>query len=68
MTEQSLALLKNPSSTSYSRAFAALREDTREWWKEQLSWRRGDYEEGVKPYRADGESLMRFLESEILPW
>jgi hypothetical protein len=33
-----------------------------------LSWKRSDYEEGVKPYRANGESLKRFLESEILPW
>jgi hypothetical protein len=68
MTEKALALLKNPSATAYASAVAALRDDTREWWEEQLSWKRSDYEEGVKPYRANGESLKRFLESEILPW
>ena len=68
MTERALGLLKNNSSTAYGSAVAVLRDDTREWWEEQLSWKRGDYEEGVKPYRANGESLKRFLESDILPW
>jgi hypothetical protein len=68
MTEKALGLLKNQSSTAYASAVAALREDTLEWWEHQLSWKRGDYEEGAKPYRADAESLRRFLESEILPW
>jgi hypothetical protein len=50
------------------RALAALREDTREWWEEQLTWEPDDYDEDQEPYRADAESLRRFLESEILPW
>jgi hypothetical protein len=47
---------------------AALRDDTRAWWEEQLGWNADDYEEGQIPYGADAESLRRFLETEILPW
>lgn len=68
MTEQALALIEKPSSAAYSCALAALREDIREWWKEQLAWEPEDYEEGQTRYRADAKSLRRFLESEILPW
>jgi hypothetical protein len=68
MTEKALALLKNPSPTAYSRAIAALREDTRTWWEDQLAWEPEDYDESQIPYRADAESLWRFLESAILPW
>jgi hypothetical protein len=68
MTEEALRLLESKSPTAYSRALAALREDTREWWREQLTWEPDDYDEGQIPYRADAESVKRFLESEILPW
>ena len=47
---------------------AALRDDTRAWWEEQLTWEAGDYEEDQTPYRADVESLRRFLESDVLLW
>ena len=68
MTEEALRTLETRSSTAYARALAALREDTREWWAEQLTWEPDDYDENQTPYRADAESLKRFLESEILPW
>ena len=68
MTEKALCLLDKPSVPAYSRALAELREDTREWWEEQLTWEPGDYDEDQTPYRADAESLKRFLESEVLPW
>jgi len=45
-----------------------LRGGTRDWWEDQLTWEPDDYDEGQAPYRADAESLKRFLESEILPW
>jgi hypothetical protein len=45
ITETAIRVLDSPSSEAYSRALAALREDTREWWREQLTWRREDYEE-----------------------
>ena len=63
-----MCLLDKSSTSAYSRAVAELREDTREWWEEQLSWEPDDYEEGQTPYRADSESLKRFLEDEVLPW
>jgi hypothetical protein len=50
------------------RALAALRDDSRAWWEEQLGWNADDYDEGQTPYGADAESLRRFLEAEILPW
>jgi hypothetical protein len=68
MTEEAIRILASPSSSAYSRALAALREDTREWWDRQLSWEPGDYDQDQTPYCADAESLKRFLESEVLPW
>jgi hypothetical protein len=68
MTEEALRQLHSPSATSYSRALAALRDDTRTWWEEQLGWNADDYEEDQKPYGADAESLRRFLEAEIMTW
>lgn len=68
MTEEALRLLESKSSTAYTRALGALRDDTRAWWEEQLTWEADDYEEDQEPYRADPESLRRFLESEVLPW
>jgi len=57
MTEEALRILANPAASAYSRALAALRDDTRAWWEEQLTWEVGDYEEDQTPYRADAESL-----------
>jgi hypothetical protein len=68
MTEKALRILASPSSSAYSRALAALRDDSRAWWEEQLGWNADDYDEGQTPYGADAESLRRFLEAEILPW
>jgi hypothetical protein len=67
MTEKALCLLDEPSASAYSRALAELREDTREWWEEQLSWGPDDYDEDQTPYRADADSLKRFVASEVLP-
>jgi hypothetical protein len=64
MTEEALRILASPSPSAYSRALAALREDTRDWWQDQLSWAPEDYDEEQKPYRADAESLKRFLGDE----
>src|SRR5262249_16471168 len=58
----------HPSPSAYSRALAALRDDTHDWWEEQLGWNADDYEKGHIPYAADAESLKRFLEDEVLPW
>ena len=68
MTEEALGILASPSLSAYSRALAALRDDTQEWWQEQLSWEPDDYDDDQTPYRADAEGLKRFLEDEVLPW
>jgi hypothetical protein len=67
MTEEALRILANPSPSAYSRALTALRDDTRAWWQEQLSWAPEDYD-GQTPYIADAESLKRFLRDEVSPW
>ena len=68
MTEDGLRILTKPSTSTYSRALRALREDTRVWWEGQLTWELDDYDEDQLPYQADGKSLKHFLESEVLPW
>jgi hypothetical protein len=68
MTEEALRILASPSSSAYVRALAALRDDTRRWWEEQLGWNADDYEEDQVAYTADAASLRRFLEAEILAW
>ena len=68
VTEEALRILATPSSSAYSRALAALREDAQGWWHKQLSWGPHDYDEDRTPYRADAEGLKRFLEDEVLPW
>ena len=59
MTGEALRILASPSLSAYSRALAALRDDTRRWWQEQLGWNPDDYEEDQTPYGADAESLRR---------
>jgi hypothetical protein len=68
MTEEACRLLDDKSASSYSQALAALHEDTREWWDEQLSEKAEDYQQGETPYHADSDSLNRFLETVALPW
>jgi len=68
MTEEALSILAHPSPSAYSRALAALRDDTQGWWREQLSWGPDDYDEDQTPYSADAESLKRFLQDEVLRW
>ena len=68
MTEEALRILASSSSSAYSRALAALRDDTQGWWQEQLSWEPVGYDEDQTPYHADAENLKRFLEDKVLPW
>jgi hypothetical protein len=68
MTEDALKILVNTSASAYSRALTALRDDTREWWQEQLSRVREEYDEEQKPYSANAEGLQRFLKDEVMPW
>lgn len=68
MTKAALRLLAKPSPGAYSRALGALREDTRAWWEDQLAWEPDEYDDDQTPYRADAESLRRFLEIEVSAW
>jgi hypothetical protein len=67
MIERILALLKRPSPNAYARALDALDEWSRELWEDQLTLEPDQYEEGEIPYRADAESLRRYVKSEVLP-
>ncbi len=68
MTEEALRILASPSASAYSRALAAVRDDTRAWWEKRLGGDPDDYEEDQTPYRADAEGLRQFLETEVVPW
>ena len=52
MTEEALRLLRTKSPTAYTGALAALREDTRKWWTEQLSREPTDYNEDAPKPKA----------------
>jgi hypothetical protein len=68
MTEEAMRILANPSSSAYSRALAALRDDTRVWWHDQLTGKPEGGDEDQIPYSADVSGLKRFLEDEVAPW
>ena len=68
MTERALKTIRAGKPEAYGKALAALREDTRDWWQEKLTWEPGDYEEGEEPYSADATGLLRFLETEVRRW
>jgi hypothetical protein len=65
MTQEALAILRAGEAGAYEAAVAALREDTRAWWTEQLTWKASDYEKGEAPYRPTAADLRRFLETEV---
>jgi hypothetical protein len=62
---RALDLLSPPGKNAYEEAVACLRDDTREWWLEKLTWELDDYGEGETPYTADSDNLRRFLETEL---
>ncbi len=68
MTEKTLRLLRAGKPGAYENALAALREDTRDGWEDQLTWEPDDYDESQEPYTADATSLLHYLETEICPW
>jgi hypothetical protein len=69
MTDEALRILASPAPAAYSRAVAALREDTRDWWAQELGGgNTEDDEEDQISYCADAESLRCFIETKILPW
>jgi hypothetical protein len=67
MTEEALRILASSSPSAYSRALAALRDDTRGWWRDRLSGEPEDSDQEQTPYTATTESLKRFIEDEVAP-
>ena len=49
-------------------ALAALREDTRDRWADELARDPAELGEDEVPATANVEGLRRFLEGEVLPW
>ena len=79
MTERALSILRKSKSDAYSKALAALHEDTLAGWSDTLAQvdaedlDGGEYEgddeaAGPDPYQPDAPSLERFLNDEIVPW
>jgi hypothetical protein len=68
MTRRALDLLGSRCNDAYEAALAALREDTREWWADELACSSDELEEDEAPATADIESLRRFLQNRVLPW
>ena len=65
MTEKALRLLRAGKPGAYDKALAAVRDDTRTWWQDQLEDADDDDEH---PYAPDADSLQRFLEEDVTDW
>jgi hypothetical protein len=68
MTARALAILKEGRADAQARALAELRDDTRAWWNDALSWHADEYDEGEPRYEPTVASLIRFLEARVNPW
>jgi hypothetical protein len=68
MTRRALELLASRRNDAYEAALAALREDSRAWWADQLVRDPDELEKDEQPATADLEGLRRFLEGEVLAW
>ena len=68
MTLAALEILTSGRNRAYEESLEILHESTREGWLDQLTWEPDDYEAAATQYEADPVSLMRWLETEILPW
>ena len=68
MTLKALEILRTGKYDAYENALAALREDTRDWWKECISRDPDDFDEDEEPATPDAAGLLHFLEKKVLPW
>lgn len=68
MTLTAIEVLGSNRNSAYEEALARLHESTRDAWADQLSWEPDDYSAGVLPYTADAANLLRYLQTDILPW
>lgn len=68
MTCRALEILNSSRNDAYEAAFAALREDTQQWWEQMLAQDIDEINEDQEPVTADSESLRLFIEQQVLPW
>ncbi len=72
MVERALAILRKGKAGAYSKALAALSEETLEEWSEAPTGTHRDQDDDEAgdpdPYQPDAPSLERFLNDEIVPW
>jgi hypothetical protein len=68
MTQRAIKLLGGESSGAYQAALAALGEDVRTGWANELARGPDELEEGEEPATANVEGLRRFLEGEVQRW
>jgi hypothetical protein len=68
MTRRSLEILGSKRKDAYEAGLAALREDTRDWWADELACSPDELEEDDAPATASVEGLRRFLQDQVLPW
>ena len=67
MTRHALDLLGSGRNEAYEAALAALRDDTRQWWEDQVTGDTEVLDEDKEGYPGDTAGLRDFLEGEILP-
>ena len=67
ITRHALDLLGSGRDEAYEAALAALRDDTRQWWEDQVTGDTEVLDEDKKRYPGDTAGLRDFLEGEILP-
>jgi hypothetical protein len=68
MTRRAIKLLGSESGDAYQAALAALREDVRAGWADELARGPDELGEGEEPATANVEGLRRFLEGEVQRW
>jgi hypothetical protein len=68
MTRRALDLLGSRRNDSYEVALAALREDTQEWWADELARDPAELGDDNVPATPDVDGLRRFIEADVLTW
>jgi hypothetical protein len=68
MTRRAIKLLGSKRDDAYEAALAALREDMRVYWANELALSPAELEKGEKPATANVEGLLRFLEGPVQRW
>ena len=68
LTRRALDLLNSRHNDAYEAALAELRDDTQQWWAQELARDPDELYGNEEPATADVDGLRRFLEGDVLPW